>query len=166
MAMLIAMPVLFYAFYISTLYFHRRPLSANMALVYIVIGILFIGGLLYKIEESGGLVGALAFVSHRRANTSTAGPGLPGLVHYANRIRWHPGYQSETISEHRQTSQRTPTGRTPYQNYRPPDRPALQKHRSQIHGWSGGTKLNIFSQEAAKESGESRNRMGSKNGYR
>jgi hypothetical protein len=40
MAMLIAMPILFYAFYISDLYFQRRPLSLNLALVYIVIGIL------------------------------------------------------------------------------------------------------------------------------
>ena len=48
MAMLIAMPILFYAFYISDLYFQRRPLSLNLALTYIVIGFLFVGGLTFK----------------------------------------------------------------------------------------------------------------------
>ncbi|WP_162458905.1 nuclease-related domain-containing protein [Desulfosarcina ovata] len=51
MAMLIAMPILFYALYISDLYFQRRPLSLNSALVYIVIGILFVGGLTFKMVK-------------------------------------------------------------------------------------------------------------------
>lgn len=51
MAMLIAMPILFYAFYISDLYFQRRPLSLNLALFYIIIGILFIGGLTFKMVK-------------------------------------------------------------------------------------------------------------------
>ena len=42
MAMLIAMPILFYAIYISGLYFQKRP-SLNLALVYFVIGGLFVG---------------------------------------------------------------------------------------------------------------------------
>ena len=48
MALLFTMPVLFYAFYISDLYFQKRPLSLNLALVYIVIGGVFIGGLVFK----------------------------------------------------------------------------------------------------------------------
>ena len=48
MAMLFTMPVLFYAFYVSDLYFQKRPLSLNLALVYIVIGGAFIGGLIFK----------------------------------------------------------------------------------------------------------------------
>ena len=51
MAMLIAMPILLYAFYISDLYFQKRPLSFNQALVYIVIGILFVGGLTFKMVK-------------------------------------------------------------------------------------------------------------------
>jgi len=48
MAMLIAMPILFYAFFISELYFKTRPVSLNLVLVYIVIGGLFVGGLVFK----------------------------------------------------------------------------------------------------------------------
>jgi hypothetical protein len=48
MAMLIAMPILFYAIYISGLYFQKRPSSLNLALVYFVIGGLFVGGLIFK----------------------------------------------------------------------------------------------------------------------
>ena len=49
MAMLIAMPILLYAFFISDLYFKTRPVSWNLVLAYIVIGGLFVGGLIFKI---------------------------------------------------------------------------------------------------------------------
>ena len=48
MAMMIAMPVMFYASYISNLYFHKRPLTLSSALVYIIIGGLFIAYLIFK----------------------------------------------------------------------------------------------------------------------
>jgi len=48
MAILIAMPILFYAIYISDLYFRKRPLSLSLALVYIIIGVLFAGGVVFK----------------------------------------------------------------------------------------------------------------------
>ena len=51
MTMLFTMPILFYAFYISALYFQRRPISLNLALVYIVIGGLFIVGLVVKMAR-------------------------------------------------------------------------------------------------------------------
>jgi hypothetical protein len=48
LAMMIAMPIALYALYISGLYFGNRPLSLNSVLVYIVIGVLFIGYLVFK----------------------------------------------------------------------------------------------------------------------
>ena len=48
MAMMFTIPILYYAFYISDLYFQKRPLSLNLALFYIVIGGLFVGGLVFK----------------------------------------------------------------------------------------------------------------------
>ena len=48
MAILIAMPITFYALYISGLYFQKRPLSLSSALVYIISGALFSGYLIFK----------------------------------------------------------------------------------------------------------------------
>ncbi|MDX2439861.1 MAG: nuclease-related domain-containing protein [Desulfobacterales bacterium] len=48
LAMMIAMPIMLYAFYISDLYYKNRPLSLNLALVYIVAGVLIIGFLIFK----------------------------------------------------------------------------------------------------------------------
>ncbi len=48
MAMMIAMPIAFYALYISDLYFQKRPLTLSSALVYIIIGGLFISYLIFK----------------------------------------------------------------------------------------------------------------------
>lgn len=48
LAMMIAMPIMFYAVYISGLYFRNRQFSLNSAFVYIVVGALFIGYLIFK----------------------------------------------------------------------------------------------------------------------
>ena len=48
LAMMIVMPILFYAFYISDLYIQNRPLSLNLALVYTAAGLLIIGYLIFK----------------------------------------------------------------------------------------------------------------------
>jgi hypothetical protein len=48
LAMMIAIPISLYALYISDLYFGNRPLSLNSGLLYIVIGVLFIGYLIFK----------------------------------------------------------------------------------------------------------------------
>ncbi len=48
MAMMITMPVAFYALYISDLYFQKQPLTLSSAIVYIISGGLIIGYLIFK----------------------------------------------------------------------------------------------------------------------
>lgn len=55
MAMLIALPILFYALYISNLYFQKRSFSFNLALVYILGGAMILGYLLFKMVRSFNL---------------------------------------------------------------------------------------------------------------
>jgi hypothetical protein len=203
LAMMIAIPISLYALYISDLYFGNRPLSLNSGLLYIVIGVLFIGYLIFKMvrflnlrritrlgyegevatgqelnqmmlqgyhvyhdfvadkfnidhivvgpagvfavetkarakptsddrkrdaqvtydgrylhfpqwKESKPLeqarsqavvAGALAVVGYGRENNGASDPGPSRMVYYPNRLRWHPGHQSQTIFKHRQTRQ-------------------------------------------------------------
>lgn len=51
LAMMIAMPIALYALFISDLYVRNRPLSLNIAFVYIVFGVIFIGYLIFKMVQ-------------------------------------------------------------------------------------------------------------------
>lgn len=48
LAMMIAMPIMLYAAYSSGLYIQNRPLSLNLALGYVAVGVLIIGYLIFK----------------------------------------------------------------------------------------------------------------------